>query len=89
MLNNLSILFCGFQIDYISIHCFHHVVTAPSSALQYVLVGDADSVHNTGRVMSEIMEAEVRNAREAHGPAEAAGDLLGGGLDNEFVKVFL
>jgi len=56
---NFFILPDAFQVNYISVYCFHDIVAGPSSPLQNILVRYAYGVHNGCSIMPEVVKAEM------------------------------
>ena len=67
----------GFLVNGVAIDSFHHMITRPTAALKNVLIRNADGVHDTGRVMAQVMEPKIRNIELLEGAAKRSGDLIG------------
>lgn len=59
MLINFFILPDSFQVNHISVYCFHDIIAGPSSPLQNILVWYAYGVHNGCSIMPEVVKAEM------------------------------
>ena len=85
MLDYFLVLSGRFQVDDIAVNGLHNVIAGPSTALHDILVRNSDGVHDTGRIMPEVMESEVGQPCELNSPSKTVGNLFWRGLDNASV----